>query len=266
MSGVWNDPCPKCAYLRRPEDASAPGECPRCGVYYEKFLQRRARVAMAAEHAAERAQFAQPPWRARLWGALWYTPERVDQTAFVGRCLVLAAIVVWGVWFIAQPVAEGRVMYSFLHNVDLAFHEFGHLLFMPFGEWMMFLGGSLFQCLLPLMLAAYFVFRQHQPFSAAVCLWWCGQNVIDVAPYIADARALALPLIGEWSEEMAQARALRHDWHNLLAAVGALHLDRSLAGLAQMTGALLMLTSWVWGALLLRLQYRQLSGDVFDER
>jgi hypothetical protein len=263
---TMTDPCPKCEYIAQPGDVAERGQCPRCGIYYEKFLQRRAREALAAEHAAVMAQFAQPPWKTRLWIALWAVPERVDQTAFIGRCGVLAGIIVWGIWFIAQPVSTGAVMHSFLHNVNLAFHEFGHLLFMPLGEWMMFLGGSLFQILLPLLLAGYFVFKQHQPFSAAVCLWWCGQNFIDVAPYIADARALALPLIGEWSEEMADARAFRHDWHNILGRIGWLAHDVALAGLAKLTGILLMLASWIWGGLLLRMQYARLSGDILQER
>ncbi|MFP5305132.1 MAG: zinc ribbon domain-containing protein, partial [Gammaproteobacteria bacterium] len=158
------------------------------------------------------------------------------------------------------------VWQSFLHNVDLPFHEFGHVLFRPFGEWMMYLGGSLFQCLLPLLLAGYFVFRQGQPFSAAVCLWWCGQNFIDVAPYIGDARALALPLIGEFSEEAVDLRAFRHDWHNVLGALGWLNYDQRLAALAKGSGVLLMLLSWVWGGLLLRIQYANLAGDVHVER
>jgi len=29
--------CPRCAYVRQPTDASAEGECPRCGIIYAKF-------------------------------------------------------------------------------------------------------------------------------------------------------------------------------------------------------------------------------------
>ncbi|MES0874652.1 hypothetical protein [Sinimarinibacterium thermocellulolyticum] len=156
-----------------------------------------ATAATRGDGRRARRQFADPPWRERVWGTLWSVPERVDQTAFIGRCLVLVGILAWGIWFIAQPLSSDALMRSFLHGVDLAFHEFGHLLFSFLGEWMMYLGGSLLQILVPLLLAVYFVCKQHQPFSAAVCLWWCGQNFIDVAPYIADARALALPLVGE---------------------------------------------------------------------
>lgn len=261
------EPCPKCGYLRQPGDAGSAGECPRCGVFHDKYRQRLAREALAAASTAVAvADPAAGSLRVRLWAALFYVPDRIDQTAFYGRCAVLALVVVWGAWFIWQPWDSDAVGQSFLHRADLAFHEFGHVLFRPFGEWMMFLGGSLFQCLLPLLLAGYFVYKQEQPFSAAICLWWAGQNLIDVAPYIGDARALALPLIGEWSEEMAGMRAFRHDWHNILGAIGWLDHDRTLGRLTKVAGVLTMLLSWAWAAALLHMQHRNLDGDVLSER
>jgi hypothetical protein len=173
-------------------------------------------------------------------------------------------IVVWGLRCLAQPWQTGAIGRSFLHAVDLPFHEFGHLLFRPLGEWMMFLGGSLFQVVLPLLLGGVFVFRQRQPFSAAVCLWWSGENLLDVAPYIGDARSLSLQLIGEATEEIAQARAARHDWHNILSAVGALESDHALASTAWTLGALTMLLAWTWGALLLWRQRARLGFSAQD--
>lgn len=262
-SSAVNEPCPKCEYVRQPGDAGALGECPRCGVYYAKYLRRRALEEADASQVALVQARRNQPFGPRLWASLWQVPDRVDQTAFYGRCLALAVVVAWGAWFIWQPWYSEDIGASFLHRPDLAFHEFGHVLFRPFGEWMMFLGGSLFQCLLPLMLAVYFLVRQGQPFSAAMCLWWCGQNLIDVAPYIGDARDLALPLVGEWSEEDADLRAFRHDWHNILGAIGWLSYDQMLGQLAKFTGAVLMVISWTWGGLVLRLQQRNLAGDVY---
>lgn len=71
---------------------------------------------------------------------------------------------------------------SFMHNINLAFHEFGHVFFSPFGTLMMFLGGSLFQnfiafAALPL---AVFTFQQHDNFSAALMLAWCGQSFLSM--------------------------------------------------------------------------------------
>jgi hypothetical protein len=86
-------------------------------------------------------------------------------------------------------------MDSFLHLPDLVFHEAGHLIFGVFGRFMSVLGGSLLQFLIPVVAAVAFV-RQEEKFSAAVCAWWAGQNLVDLAPYIADARSLRLVLLG----------------------------------------------------------------------
>jgi hypothetical protein len=258
------EPCPKCGYVRQPEDAGAAGECPRCGVIYEKYLQQQARAAAATRIIAVgaeqvEAEQAGESLRARLWAALTAMPEQVDPVVFYGACAAYALFLLWGLWFIVQPYNSMAVEESFLHRANLPFHEFGHVLFRPFGEWLMFLGGSLFQCLLPLLLAGYFVFGQRQPFSASVCLWWAGQNFIDVAPYIADARMMALPLTGEWSDEIVNVREFRHDWHNILGPLGLLDQDHALARASKGIGVALMLVSWIWGGLLLRAQRRRLA-------
>ena len=134
-----------------------------------------------------------------------------------------------------------------MHNIDLPFHEFGHILFRPFGEWPMFMGGSLFQCALPLILGGVFLWRESNPFPASMCLWWAGENLLDLAPYIGDARAMGLPLVGEWGEEAVELRILRHDWHNILEPMGMLAWDHRLAALAHTAGTLLMALAWIWG-------------------
>jgi hypothetical protein len=40
------------------------------------------------------------------------------------------------------------------------------------------------------------IFLLFIPFGAAVAIWWAGENLIDVAPYINDARELKLVLLG----------------------------------------------------------------------
>src|SRR3954463_16821159 len=74
-------------------------------------------------------------------------------------------------------------------DIDLAVHEFGHMLFMPFGfafagDTMVILGGSLFQVALPLIFVGYFLFgprRTRDLHAATVCLWWAGINLLGVA-------------------------------------------------------------------------------------
>src|SRR6185369_9061854 len=112
----------------------------------------------------------------------------------VFRALGVVVLVIWTWQFASVPMGVG-VQGSVLHLPNLVFHEAGHVIFGFFGRFLTVLGGSLFQVLLPLGLAFAFL-RQNDPFGAAVCTWWAGQNVLDVAPYIADARALQLVLLG----------------------------------------------------------------------
>lgn len=89
--------------------------------------------------------------------------------------------------------------------LNLYVHEAGHFFFSPFGRFLHILGGSVLQVLLPLILAVA-TFRQA-PHHAAYPLFWTGESLVNVSPYITDAPAMKLPLI---------ARGLVHDWNYLL--------------------------------------------------
>src|SRR5690606_34248133 len=115
-----------------------------------------------------------------------FMPSDGHVAAFWAHVVVYLLALIWGFAFIAHGVDWLWIGGSFLHSVNLPFHEYGHLMFSPFGTFWMFLGGSLFQILLPLFPLAYFMVWQRDNFAAAMMLWWCGQNFIDVAPYIAD--------------------------------------------------------------------------------
>jgi hypothetical protein len=147
-------------------------------------------------------------------------------------------------WRFARVPLDPAVMDSFLHLPNLVFHEAGHVILMPFGRLVSVLGGSLFQVAVPLVCAAAFL-RQANGFAAAVCTWWAGQNLIDLAPYIADARSLRLPLLGG----VTGAEVEGHDWEYLLSAIGWLHLDVRLGRFVHYVGALVMAGSVLWAAL-----------------
>ncbi len=138
-----------------------------------------------------------------------------------------------------------------MHNINLAFHEFGHVLFAPLGELMMFLGGSLFQILLPLICLGVFSFQQHDNFAASIMLAWCGQSFVDVAPYIRDAEYRALPLVGGATEA-------NHDWGNILTMLDAVSSCYTLAKISFAIGVMVMLLGLAWSIYLLWLQYRSL--------
>ena len=116
------------------------------------------------------------PFLTRLRLQLVEVPERVEPTTFWGRTVLLVALALWSAKFIVNGIDWESIGGSFLHGANLAFHEFGHLFFRPFGEFMSILGGSLFQVLLPLALLAVFAVRQRDNFAAAVALW-CGARI-----------------------------------------------------------------------------------------
>jgi len=94
-----------------------------------------------------------------------------------------------------------------MHLINLVFHEAGHIVFAPFGSFMMSLGGSLLQVIVPLVCAWAFLFQQHDRFGASVCVWWAGESLLDLSPYIDDARSLQLMLLGGPAAEVEG-----HDW------------------------------------------------------
>jgi len=244
--------CPKCRYQRQPKDADPYLECPRCGIVFSKYVKyhQAPTVQPAAEapisEAEEESEIPLGPWHLRLWDRLMELPEQADPVRLSGQALVLAVMVIWGVVLISDRVMTADIMDSFMHRPDLLIHEAGHVFFHPFGEWMMYLGGSLFQCLLPALIGVAFIWKMRNPFGAAFCLWWTAENVLDVAPYIYDAKLMALPLVGEGNDEVAEMHVLRHDWHNILLPFGAVDSAWALGNAAHFIGAALMVLSWVW--------------------
>jgi hypothetical protein len=146
--------------------------------------------------------------------------------------LALVAVLAWLAWTAFRD-EYGYV--PLLSDMDLAIHEFGHMLFMPFGiqflgNTMMILGGSLTQVAFPLIFFGYFL-RKHDNaprrdvFAAMVCLWWSGINLLSVAIYCADSRAGQLMLIDGSTGQESDG----HDWNNLLTRWGLLEHDTGIA-------------------------------------
>jgi hypothetical protein len=178
-----------------------------------------------------------------------------DSMTFAGRVAVFLLLLRWGRTFIFTPLETNYTGESFLHLINLPFHEAGHLLFIPFGRFMMILGGTLGQILMPLICLATFLIKTRDPFGASVALWWTAESFMDIAPYINDARALDLMLLGGVTGKETDG----HDWNNILTVLGWLEFDHRLAHLAYNLGILLMLASFAWGWLLLLKHYRRLS-------
>lgn len=136
-----------------------------------------------------------------------------------------------------------RLMFSspfaWTHNLHLPIHEAGHLLFTPFGEFMHFLGGSLFQVIFPVFFTVSFVIRKEL-FSAILVLIWSGDSLIDVSFYVGDAYAQQMPLIGG-----------EHDWAYLLGVIDKVHHAEALGNFTWWCGALLMIFACAAAAVVL---------------
>jgi hypothetical protein len=246
--------CPKCAYQRRPDDTSSPDICPGCGLVFSKWEQHQ---AMA--NAVPKAVAVEP--RETLRERLFYVPPRTEPAVFWGRAALFAIFLIWGWRFILMGMDPSGIGRSFMHHVNLVFHEAGHVIFRPFGEFMTVLGGSLGQLLMPAVVTGALVVKNRDNFGASLGLWWLSQSLMDLAPYINDARALQLPLLGGGT---GADRPGVHDWENILLDLGLIQHDHAIAAAVHALGVLGMLTAFGWGGYLLYLQYRDLGDSGAD--
>ncbi len=159
---------------------------------------------------------------------------------------MLALLLIWGIRIARLDFQDGEMAGSFMHNILLPFHEAGHVLFMPFGEFMNILGGSLFQVLMPLIVAAVILWKNRDPFGAAIGIWWCGVSFIDLAPYIYDAKDPQLMLLSGQTGEDGP-----HDWIYLLGTFGKINQSPLYGSLTHKLGIVIMLAGVVAAAFVL---------------
>ena len=144
--------------------------------------------------------------------------------------LVFAVVcTLYFLWIAYNPLAG-----SFLDMVDLPIHETGHFVFAPFGEFMGFAGGSLFQIIMPAAFVGYFIWKRSY-YSAAIVLFWVGQSILNVYVYAQDAIDMLLPLVGGGI----------HDWNWMLERLGWLGHTKSIAGMIRLIGTITMLVAAV---------------------
>jgi hypothetical protein len=237
--------CPKCFYQRLASDSQVhPDICPSCGIVYSKWF--------AKQNQIQEDILIEPETRQTFLQWLTEAPDQIDDIAFWARSICAVLFALWTMYFIGNGISWEVLGGSFMHGVNLIFHEFGHLFFRPFGEFMTILGGSLFQVIWPWTFLFAFLFKYRDTFAASLMLWWSGQNFVDLSPYIADAYYRGLPLVGGGGEES-------HDWGNLLTMTGTLESYMSFARTSFFIGSTMMIAAMFWAALVLRQQWRVLK-------
>jgi hypothetical protein len=146
--------------------------------------------------------------------------------------------VLMSVYFLS--IAYAPLQGSFLDLVDLPIHETGHLLFRPFGEFMMVAGGSLFQIIVPAIFAGYFLWNRKF-YSAAIVLFWVGQSVLNVFVYAADSVSMQIVL----TSGLTGSEGSFHDWNYLLTETGLINSTKTVAGAIRFLGTLTIIAAGI---------------------
>jgi hypothetical protein len=150
-----------------------------------------------------------------------------------GFGLGVLLVLTWKVFARGINFEPPGFLLAILDGANLIFHEAGHVLFSPLGDFMQYLGGSLMQILIPAICAIYFWLHQQRS-SSAVTLFWAGESLTNVAIYVADARRMELPLIGG-----------DHDWNYLLDHLNLLNQAETLGRGVFALGVLTILAAFV---------------------
>ena len=174
--------------------------------------------------------------------------------ALCGRAVLLLFLAVWGLRLVSSTIESNAVGESFWHLVNLPFHEAGHVLFTPFGDFIRVLGGTLGQLIMPMVCCLVLLLKTRDPFGAGAALWWFGENFLDIAPYINDAGVGELPLLGGNTGESTPYGF--HDWEYLLTETDQLGRDQDIARASQVLGATVMLLAVAWMAAMLWQSYQ----------
>lgn len=157
----------------------------------------------------------------------------------------LWAMVAWLVAYAAFLLYAWREhgVNLFIDAVNMVTHEAGHPLFGYMGETLHLWGGTILQLLVPAALTLSFV-RMRQLPGTTFCAFMFFENFLGIATYMADARALNLPLV---SAEGGDGE-IGHDWNMIFSQLNLLPYDTRIAGAVRVVGWLGMIAVPLWFA------------------
>ncbi len=161
----------------------------------------------------------------------WERPE--ENWRGVSRATLAAWLVFYALFLLHAATNEHGFL--LLDHVNLVIHEAGHFFFSWFGYTVTILGGTLGELIVPAAVAAYFFWRR-ETLGVAFAAFWFFENFLYIGTYMADARSLALPLVGSGE----------HDWEILFGKWGFLAHDRTIGGVTRDLGWLGMVATVAW--------------------
>jgi len=152
------------------------------------------------------------------------------------------ALVAWGAFYAVflAYVFHSHGGFLFIDLANLVVHEGGHMLFGWFGNTLALWGGTLLQWMVPFLLAGYF-FTHGQAASFAFCTFFFFENWLYTATYMADARAMVLPLVTTGDPDH-----IEHDWNVIFSSLGLLQYDTIVAAVVRFLGWCGMIGVAIW--------------------
>lgn len=229
--------CEKCGHYDPTPQLTDTSRCPCCGVVYAKLPQPSvSRVPMPADGPTS----ADAPSSAiTALDADWLPIKRTEVWLSVAAVCLLFTVIVFD--------DDGFVL--LLDHANLAFHEAGHLFFGVLGTTLGLYGGTLGQLVFPTVAAVSF-WHRRQAVGAALSGVWFFENLLNIARYMADARAQLLPLVGGGE----------HDWYHIFSRWGLLDHDTDVAAVTRTLGWLGMIGCFLWLWRLFDAQQRRLAA------
>ena len=178
----------------------------------------------------------------------------------------IVALLVFGFWTVFiwrdMDIPAGEAGSYFLHVVLTPFHEAGHYaIFRWFGRFIMILGGTLGQHLMPIVLGGALLIKRRDAFGAAIFFWLLGFSVSDMGVYMYDAFDPKLMLL----DGRTGADSDGHDWQNIFGDLGLLRHARGIGVFWGVAGRVMMFVGLAWAAWMIWLQKAHLSKSPFAE-
>lgn len=149
-------------------------------------------------------------------------------------------LIIFFIFVFAKYVTDKNYSF-FIDNFNLLIHEGGHMFFMFFGNFLAVLGGTLFQLLIPVLVAFNF-YKQKDFFALSFSLFWLGTNLFGIARYVADAPVQLLPLVHVGYGDPI------HDWNYILTNLHVLNQANTFATLTFSLAYSMVFISIIYGS------------------
>jgi hypothetical protein len=162
--------------------------------------------------------------------------DRRERWETVTRAKLIAFSAGVGIFFLIILKSEPG-FFPILDFANLLFHEAGHPIYGMLHSQLAVYGGTFGQLTFPIVLMVSF-WRKGQAISFAIAWIWLFENFLNIARYMADARELALPLIGSGD----------HDWNEIFMRWDALSYDTTIAAVTRVIGWIGMSSAILWVA------------------